>query len=72
MKEVVEGIKEFCKTELGEWESEQEKILKEIEILIGKERTPNSPYYSRLEGRADFATEVLKEIEILKQEKINE
>ena len=60
LSEVVKGIQEFCKTELGEWES------------VSKDRTKNSPYYSRLEGKADFAKEVLKKIEILKQEKINE
>ena len=64
LSEVVKGIQEFCKTEIGELESDQ--------YCLRDSNTDNYPDYKRLEGRADFAKEVLKEIEILKQEKINE
>jgi hypothetical protein len=62
--EVIKELQEFCKTEIIEWEVDQ--------YCLRDSNTDNYPDYKRLEGRADFATEVLKEIEILKQEKINE
>jgi len=64
LAKIVKGIQEFCKTEIGELESDQ--------YCLRDSNTDNYPDYKRLEGRADFAKEVLKEIEILKQEKINE
>ncbi len=61
---LIKGIQQFCKTEIGEWEVDQ--------YCLRDSNTDNYPDYKRLEGRADFAKEVLKEIEILKQEKPDE
>ena len=52
---LIKGVQQFCKTEIGEWEVDQ--------YCLRDSNTDNYPDYKRLEGRADFAKEVLKEID---------